>query len=85
MEFWLRYALALIVVGLMLGALSLLGRAVQRSRFVRGSRRMEVIESLALTQAASLHLVRVDSRYLLLGAGSVAPIGAGSDETATDT
>jgi len=78
MEFWLRYAL--VVVGLMLGALSLLGRAVQRSRLARGSRRMEVIESLALTQAASLHLVRVDSRYLLLGAGSVAPIGTGSDE-----
>lgn len=85
MEFWIRYALALVVVGLMLGALSCLGRVLQRSRFVRGSRRMEVVESLALTQAASLHLVRVDSHYLLVGAGSVATIGSGSDGASTDT
>ena len=46
MEFWERYAIALLVVALMLGGLSLL-----------------------IAPQASIHVVRIGSRCMLLGAG----------------
>ncbi len=77
MEFWERYLVALLVVALMLGGFSVLGRSLQRLGRPKGGRRIEVLESVMLAPQASLHLVRVGSRCLLVGAAreSVTALG----------
>jgi flagellar biogenesis protein FliO len=72
MEFWLRYAGALLVVGVMLAGCSVLARALRRARYARTPRRIEVLESVALAPQTLLHLVRVDAKELLVGTGNVA-------------
>ena len=67
--FWLNYFLALIIVGLLLGGLWLIVRGLARGRvFASAGRRMvTVIESTMLSQHAAVHVVKVGSRYLLIG------------------
>lgn len=68
MEFWERYLVALLVVAVMLAALSLLGRVLQRIRRTKGSHLIEIVESAMLSPQAWLHVVRIGSRYLVVGA-----------------
>jgi flagellar biogenesis protein FliO len=68
-EFWLRYALALGVVALMLAACAVAGRML-RGAPQRASRRLTLLETLALGPQSALHLVRVDARDVLVGSGA---------------
>lgn len=78
MDFWARYAIAIAAIGLMLGGLGAVGRLVRRGRGRRTGRRMRVLESLALTPQAALHLVQIDAREFAVGTGPVsAPLFVG--------
>ena len=67
---WTNYLLTLAIVALVLAALGLLARRVRRMRLAGKLRedRVAVIESALLSQHASLHVVRVGERYVLIGA-----------------
>ncbi|HKE36495.1 MAG TPA: flagellar biosynthetic protein FliO [Candidatus Baltobacteraceae bacterium] len=67
--FWLNYFLALTIVALMLGGLYIIVRGLARGRvFASANRRMvTVLESTALSQHSSVHVVKVGQRYLLVG------------------
>jgi flagellar biogenesis protein FliO len=71
-SFWEAYALKLLILGAALAALYLLGRRLQGARFfARGDGRyVTVIESTMLSQHAAVHLLRVGTRYLLIGGGN---------------
>ena len=64
------WAFALIV--LILVAMMYVARAVQRGRIVAsvGRRLVSTIESTALAQNVTVHVVRVADKYFLLGGGS---------------
>jgi flagellar biogenesis protein FliO len=68
-SFWLNYFLALTIVALMLGGLYIIVRGLARGRvFASANRRMvTVLESTMLSQHASVHVVKVGQRYLLVG------------------
>ncbi len=70
--FWLNYVLALLVVALMLGGLYAVMRGFARGRLLAAADRrlVSVLESTMLSQHGSLHVVKVGSRYFLLGGGS---------------
>lgn len=67
-----RYLFALLVVGLMLGGLWIVVRALGRGRLVTsaGKRLVTVVESTFLSQNTTLHVVKVASRFYLVGGGS---------------
>lgn len=67
--FWLQYLFALFVVALMLAGLYAIARGVSRGRVLLSSDRrlLTVIESTALSQHTSLHVVKVGSKYLVIG------------------
>ena len=67
--FWVNYFLALSIVALMLGGLYIIVRGLARGRvFASANRRMvTVLESTMLSQHASVHVVKVGARYLLVG------------------
>ena len=69
-EIWPHYILALATVGAFLAVLSGAAKILARYRIrVAGkSRLMTVIESQHLTPAASMHIVRIDSRDFIVGA-----------------
>jgi flagellar biogenesis protein FliO len=69
--FWFNYALALVVVALMLGGLYIIVRGLARGRLlVSADRRLvTVLESTMLAQHVSVHVVKVGSQYLLIGGG----------------
>jgi flagellar biogenesis protein FliO len=69
--FWLNYALALVVVALMLGGLYIIVRGLARGRLlVSADRRLvTVLESTMLAQHVSVHVVKAGSQYLLIGGG----------------
>jgi flagellar biogenesis protein FliO len=71
-SFWEAYALKLLILGAVLGALYALGRGIKGAKlFSRGAGRyVTVIESTMLSQQAAVHLVRVGTRYLLIGGGN---------------
>jgi len=69
MIYWERYALGLVVVALLLAGLSLLGQGLRTLRHTSGTRLIEVLESTMLSPHVTMHVVRVGSRYLLVGAG----------------
>ncbi len=71
MGFWPHYLVALATVAVMLGALGIVGRLVQRARAPSGPRRIHVVESVVLAPQSVLHLVRVDAREMLVGTGDV--------------
>ena len=68
-SFWVNYFLALTIVALMLGGLYIIVRGLARGRiFASADRRMvTVLESTALSQHASVHVVKVGARYMLVG------------------
>jgi flagellar biogenesis protein FliO len=69
--FWFNYALALIIIGLMLAGFAIVARSLARGRVLASARHrlVTVLESTALSQHAALHVVKVGARYLLV-AGS---------------
>ncbi|HEY1977333.1 MAG TPA: flagellar biosynthetic protein FliO [Candidatus Baltobacteraceae bacterium] len=71
-SFWVNYFLALTIVALMLGGLYIIVRSLARGRvFASANRRMvTVLESTMLSQHASVHVVKVGQRYLLVGGSS---------------
>jgi flagellar biogenesis protein FliO len=71
-SFWEAYAVKLLILGLMLGALYAVARRLKSLRFfARGADRyVTVLESTMLSQHAAVHLLRVGTRYLLIGGGN---------------
>lgn len=71
-NFWLNYFLALLVVALMLAGLWVIVRGLARGRILASADRrlVSVLESTVVSQHASLHVVKVGTRYLLIGGGS---------------
>jgi flagellar biogenesis protein FliO len=78
-NFWVQYALALLVVALMLGGLYALVRGLARGRVLASADRrlVTVIESTALAQHSAVHVVKVGQKYFLIGAsnGHVSTLG----------
>jgi flagellar biogenesis protein FliO len=70
--FVLKVIWAFALVGLILVAMMYVGRAVQRGRIVAsvGRRLVSTIESTALAQNVTVHVVRVADKYFLVGGGS---------------
>ena len=68
-SFWINYFLALTIVALMLAGLYIIVRGLARGRvFASANRRMvTVLESTMLSQHASVHVVKVGERYMLVG------------------
>lgn len=69
-SFWASYLLKLGVVALLIAALYAAARMLRRLRFLTGrsDRRMCVLETVALSQHAVLHLISVGTRYFVVGA-----------------
>ena len=72
MDIAFRTLWAFAVVALLLVALTYVVRMLNRSRIVAasGRRLITVIESTALAQNMTVHVVKVADRYYLLGGGS---------------
>jgi flagellar biogenesis protein FliO len=70
-SFWLNYVLALLVVALMLGGLYAVVRGLARGRILASADRrlVTVLESTMLSQHAALHVVKVGTKYYLIGGG----------------
>lgn len=70
--FWTQYVLALAVVGLMLFGLYAIVRGLTRGRVLSaGDKRLVgVIDSIALSQNTTVHVVKAGSKYLIVGGGS---------------
>jgi flagellar biogenesis protein FliO len=69
MEFTRQITFVLFVLGLLAGAVALLRRPLQLPRWTalrRRPRRVEVLERASLSPQASLALVRVDGREILI-------------------
>lgn len=71
-NFWVRYALALFVVGVALVALYVAGAYAARRKRPRtvGGRTLAVEETVALAPGAYVAIVSVGARRLLLGVGA---------------
>ena len=71
-HWWLQYAMALIVVALVLVALLIATRAMSRGRVVLSAKRrlVTIVESTPLGAHSALHVVKVGGRYLLVGSSS---------------
>jgi flagellar biogenesis protein FliO len=69
--FWLNYVLALLVVALLLGGLYLVARGLARGRILASTSRrlVTVLESTPLSQHAALHVIKVGTKYYLIGGG----------------
>ncbi len=70
--FWGQYVLVLAIVGLMLLGLYAIVRGLTRGRILSagGKRLVGVVDSIALSQNTTLHVVKAGSKYLILGGGS---------------
>jgi flagellar biogenesis protein FliO len=70
--FVLKVIWAFALVGLILVAMMYVARAVQRGRIVAsvGRRLVSTVESTALAQNVTVHVVRVADKYFLVGGGS---------------
>lgn len=68
-NFWAAYLLKLGIVGLLLAAAYAAAHALRRLRFfvARVDRRLGVLETVVLSQHATVHLLRVGTRYFLVG------------------
>ena len=70
-SFWATYFERLAVVALVLAALYFLVRKLRDARLFRPrAKRLAVVESAMLSPNATVHIVRVDRRYFLIGSGS---------------
>jgi flagellar biogenesis protein FliO len=69
--FWFQYLFALLVVALLLGGLYAVVRGLARGRIlVSADRRLvTVLESTVLGQHSLLHVIKVGTRYYLIGGG----------------
>jgi flagellar biogenesis protein FliO len=69
--FWFQYLFALLVVALLLGGLYAVVRGLARGRIlVSADRRLvTVLESTGLGQHSLLHVIKVGTRYYLIGGG----------------
>jgi flagellar biogenesis protein FliO len=69
--FWLSYVFALLVVALLLGGLYLVVRGLARGRILTSANRrlVTVLESTPLSQHSALHVVKVGTKYYLIGGG----------------
>ena len=70
--FVLQVIWALALVALLLVGMMYVGRAIQRGRIVTsfGRRLVSTIESTALAQNVTVHVVRVADKYFLVGGGA---------------
>jgi flagellar biogenesis protein FliO len=70
--FALHVVQAFAIVGLLLAGLIYLGRTFQRGRLLAsaGRRLVTTVESTALAQNVTVHVVRVADKYYLVGGGS---------------
>ena len=70
--FVLQVIWSLALIALLLVAMMYVGRAIQRGRIVAstGKRLVSTIESTALAQNVTVHVVRVADKYFLVGGGS---------------
>jgi flagellar biogenesis protein FliO len=70
-----RSLYALLVIGVLLGGLWYFSRLQGRSRITGGpgKRLITVLETAFLSQHTTVHVVKVGSRYLLVGGGSQSP------------
>jgi flagellar biogenesis protein FliO len=70
--FVLQIVWAFALVALILVAMTYIARTIHRGRLVvsAGKRLVSTIESTALAQNVTVHVVRVAGKYLLLGGGS---------------
>lgn len=69
--FWASYLERLAIVALVLGALYVIARKLRQTRlFARPGRRLSLLESMMLSQHAALYVVRVGTRYFLIGSGT---------------
>ena len=77
--FWWSYIGALLVVALMLGGLYAVVRGLARGRLIASTTRriVTVLESTPLSQQSAMHVVKVGSKYYLIGAsnGHVSTLG----------
>ena len=77
--FWWSYIGALLVVALMLGGLYAVVRGLARGRLIASTSRriVTVLESTPLSQHSAMHVVKVGSKYYLIGAsnGHVSTLG----------
>ena len=70
-SFWAGYLEKLGVIALVLLALYVVaGRLRQTRYFARSGRALTLLESMMLSQHAALHVVRVGSRYFLIGSAA---------------
>jgi flagellar biogenesis protein FliO len=71
--FVLQVIWAFALIGLLLVGMMYVGRALQRSRVVAGTfgkRLISTVESTALAQNVTVHVVRVGDKYFLVGGGT---------------
>jgi flagellar biogenesis protein FliO len=70
--FVLQVIWAFALIAMLLLAMMYVGRAIQRTRIVGsvGRRLVSTIESTALAQNVTVHVVRVADKYFLVGGGS---------------
>ncbi len=70
LSFWGAYLIKLLVLGAVLAALYAAAHRL-KATFARGKRRyVSVVESIMLSPHASVHLLRVGTKYLLIGGGN---------------
>jgi flagellar biogenesis protein FliO len=88
--FWTNYLIALATVAIILCGLYALARRFARGRGLAATNRgmIAVLESTMLAPHASVHVVRVGRRYLLIGAGgatlsTLADVAPGDDVEAS--
>ncbi len=68
LSFWVSYLVRLAVVALVLIALYFTARRLRQTRlFARSGCSLGLLESMMLSQHAALHVVRVGTRYFLIG------------------
>lgn len=84
-SFWMSYLVRLAIVAASLIALYFAARKLRQTRFFsRDDRALSLLESIMLSPHAALHLVRVGSRYFLLGSATGA-VSALAELTGADT
>jgi flagellar biogenesis protein FliO len=67
-SFWAGYFEKLAILGLALAALYMIARRLRQSRFFAPAGRcVRLVESMMLSQHAALYVVRVGTRYFLIG------------------
>jgi flagellar biogenesis protein FliO len=70
-SFWAAYAAKLVVLGIAFAVLYAVARLLKKARlFGVGARYVDVIETTMLSPQTGVHLLRLGSRYLLVGGGN---------------